>query len=366
MTDGRLIINKDLSSADGLAIDEALCESVGAGHVPPTLHLYNYTPCVILGRYQNAAASLRLDRCHAHGVGVNRRISGGGTVFMTPGQMAFALVLPNAFPGLPPSITGSFRFLAAAFARALSVFGLHAEFMGKNDLTVNGRKIAGLAISQDFDGVTFFHTSLLLDFDVPLMLDLLNLPTRNMLDRGISCFGERMTTIRDESGKNISLHEVIEAVRSGVSEVLEIPLPVAELSLREQERVAELKRLKYENEEWIYHVRAPRRRTGFAQRKTPGGLIQAHLALSGGVIETIVITGDYFSRGRDVAQIESVLRWTSPRREALEQAVAGIPATDLIHLVDLPVILDLIVEAAAASEKENGTASQAAPSSKTF
>lgn len=346
---GHVIFNKDLRSAQGLAIDEALCESVAQKKSPPALHLYNYLPCVIIGRYQNAAASLRLDRCESHGIEVNRRITGGGTVFMTPDQMAFGLVLPNNFPGLPKSIHGAFEFLAAAFARALSEFDLNAEFMGKNDLTVNGKKIAGLAISQDMENVIFFHTSLLLDFDIETMLDILNLPTQRMLDRGISCFGERMTTIRRETNKKINLETIIEAVHRGIEQELKIEFIPAELSNEEKGRVQELCREKYENDEWIYSVRTPKRCTAFAEKKTPGGLIQVHLALSGGAIESIMITGDYFSRTRDIVKLESLLKWTPAKRSIIKEKMNEFHAKDFIHKVDLPEILELIEEASSKS-----------------
>lgn len=347
---GRCVKNNNLSSSLGLSIDEALCESASKGESSPALHLYNYAPCVIIGRYQNAAACLRLDRCEARGIEVNRRITGGGAVFMTPDQIAFGLVLPNDFPGLPGTIHGAFEFLASAFARALSEFDLEAEFMGKNDLTVNGRKIAGLAISQDREGVTFFHTSLLLDFDLETMLDILNLPTQRLLDRGISCFGERMTTIRKETNKEIDLETVIDAVHHGIEQELKIELFPSDLSNEEKKRVQDLCREKYENDDWIYAIRAPKRRTAFAERKTPGGLIQVHLALSGGAIESLMITGDYFSRTRDIVKLESLLKWTPAKISVIHQRLAQSGAETFIHKVDLPTILDLIVQIARQSD----------------
>jgi len=336
-----------MSSAAGLAADEALARSVAVGATPPTLHLYHYVPCVILGRYQNAAASLRLDRCEARGIEVNRRATGGGTVFMSPDQLALGLFLPDGFPGLPRSIHGAFVFLAGGLARALNTFGLEADFTGKNDLTVAGRKIAGLAISQDLDGVTFFHTSLLLDFDLEAMLDILNLPTQRMLDRGISCFGQRMTTIRQEAGQGIALEQVQEAVHRALQEHLSLDLPRGELTPDEQGQVRTLLNEKYENEEWIYGIRAPKRRMAYAERHTRGGLLQAHLSLSGGAIEMVLITGDYFSRTRDVAKLESALKYCRADRVGLEQRLDEAQASSFIHRVDLPVMVDLILEAAA-------------------
>jgi lipoate---protein ligase len=351
---GRYIHHGPLPSGQGLAIDETLARSVSQGESVPVLHLYSYIPSVILGRYQNASASLRLDRCEALGIEVNRRATGGGTVFMTRDQVAFGLFLPDDFPGLPRTIQGAFEFLAAAFARSLRQYGLEAEFRGKNDLTVNGKKIAGLAISQDMEGVTFFHTSLLLDFDLETMLEILNLPVQKMLDRGISCFGQRMTTIRQETGKEISLAEMQQAVRRSVGEQLGLELIEEQLSEAEQKQIEKLLCEKYENEEWTYSTRSLKGRMAFAEMTTPGGLLQAHLSLSGGVIDILIITGDYFSRTRDIARLESSLKYCRADRQGLEKRLQETGAQSFIHQVDLPRIVDLIEKAVHDSKKGQG------------
>jgi len=355
---GRLIRNRDLGSGRGLATDDALAVSVAARRSPPVLHLYNYVPSVIVGRYQNVAASLRLDRCEARRIEVNRRTTGGGTVFMTPDQVAFGLFLPDDYPGLPNSVRGAFEFLAAGFARSLRDFGLEAEFQGRNDLAVDGKKIAGLAISQDVDGLTYFHTSLLVGFDLECMLDILNLPTRKMLDKGISCFGQRMTTIREASGKVVTLEETQESVLRAMTEYLSIGFEPGPLTDEEAGQVEELLRERYGNDEWIYGQRAPKGRMAFAERTTPGGLIQVHLSLTGGAIDTLLVTGDYFSKTRDIAKLESMLKYVRADRERLEQKIKEINALEFIHRVDLPVILDLIEEAVEKSRavEKTGTA----------
>lgn len=349
---GRLLRHERLDGATGLAVDESLVESVAAGSAPPTLHLYSYAPCVLVGRYQNTAACLRLDRCAARGIEVNRRPTGGGTVFMTPDQLAMALIVPNTLPGLPRTIRGAFEFLAAPLAEALAQFGLEARFAGKNDLAVGGRKIAGLAISQDHEAATFFHVSLLLDFDLETMLDILNLPTHRMLDRGISCFGERMTTVRGELGRAVEWSELAGAVHRAIEARLGMSFVPGPFVEGEQETIGRLLRERYHNPEWIYAARMPRRRMGYAQRRTPGGWMQTHLAVSGGVIDTLLITGDYFSRTRDVAALESLLRWTAADITAVQKRMLEMEYDFRIHQVDLETMLGMIEEALVSARQE--------------
>ncbi|GIT06484.1 MAG: hypothetical protein CM1200mP30_01140 [Pseudomonadota bacterium] len=62
--------------------------------------------------------------------------------------------------------------------KGLLVFGVNAQFRGKNDLEVEGRKIGGLGIHSNASGGYLLHCSLLVDLDVPLMLRALNFPFR--------------------------------------------------------------------------------------------------------------------------------------------------------------------------------------------
>ena len=59
--------------------------------------------------------------------------------------------------------------------RALRELGIHAKFRAKNDLEVDGRKIAGLGVYYDASGAMMFHTSLLVDLDISLMLRVLEI-----------------------------------------------------------------------------------------------------------------------------------------------------------------------------------------------
>ena len=58
----RYISHKDVSSAYGLAADEMLAHSVAYNNSVPILHLYNFLPSVIVGRYQDIEAAIEKDK----------------------------------------------------------------------------------------------------------------------------------------------------------------------------------------------------------------------------------------------------------------------------------------------------------------
>jgi lipoate---protein ligase len=335
----------DLSSADGLAGDEALAVSVAQGDSPPTLRLYQYRPSVIVGRYQNLADAVNLEECIRRGHEWNRRHTGGGTVLMGPGQVAVGLALPETGKSSLASIHKHFVFFSRILGDALARFGIDGGLMGKNDLAIAGRKVAGLAISQDVDGCAFLHCSLLLDFDVSLMVDLLNLVTRELDDRGQSCFAQRMTTVR-EHNPGVTFESMREAVLRSVEKAVGAPEKRSEWTDAEQARIADLKQTRYENDAWIYSSRVMRRWTGVAEQKTAGGSLRVYVDRSANVIDAVLITGDYFSRDIEVARLESSLRFV-PVDDLRIRSVVSQCACDSLYRVSADELTRLIAEAAA-------------------
>jgi lipoate-protein ligase A len=333
-----------LGSAEGLAGDEALAVSVGRGDVPATLHLYEYRPAVIVGRYQNLADAVNLDECVRRGHEWNRRHTGGGTVLMGPGQVAIGLALPERGKSSAASVHQHFRFFSRVLGNALSEFGVEAGLMGKNDLSIGGRKVAGLAISQDIEGCAFLHCSLLLDFDVSLMVDLLNLATRDLDDRGQSCFAQRMTTVR-EHNPAVTVPAMREALLRAVERALGVRAGRGDWTQAERAEIADLRRTRYENDEWIYSSRVMRRWTGMAERKTPGGNLRVYVDRNDSVLDAVLITGDYFTRDLDLARLESALRFVPADHARVLAAVNG-HQPETIYRVSCADLAELVLAAA--------------------
>jgi len=72
--------------------------------------------------------------------------------------------------------------------------------------------------------VSFFHTSLLVDFDIALMTDIMNTPVIKLEDKGYNCFSQRMTTVRDELGRKVSVTEMIEVIQKLLRRRIQHPL----------------------------------------------------------------------------------------------------------------------------------------------
>jgi lipoate-protein ligase A len=313
---------------------------------PPILHLYTFVPSIIVGKYQDIEAAIKLDRCHARGVEYNRRSTGGGTVIMGPEIIALGLGINVDSPFLKSgSMTGVFESIGGVLIEALEKLGIAACFRPKNDLEAGGKKIAGLSAASETGNSLLFHTSFLVDFDVELMTDIMNTPLMKLSDKGYNCFSRRMTTVRRELGKNISVPSVMDAIQDSFQAVFGIEFQEDRPDPFEKESIEKLIRERYTSRDWIFSHKHPRSRMGVGRLKTRGGLLEVYLSLSGGSIENVVITGDFFSTSGDIHRIENTLKWASAREESIHEKLSEIWHEDMIYGLDVPTLTRAILAA---------------------
>ena len=338
-------ISRPVSTAEGLALDNTLPQSVASHNSPPILHLYTFIPSVIVGKYQDIETALKLDMCRKRGIEYNRRSTGGGTVIMGPDIIALGLGINVDHPGLNGGVGGVFESLGHVLIKAIERLGVRSYFQPKNDLEVAGKKIAGLSAASETGNSLLFHTSLLVDFDIPLMTDIMNTPLIKLSDKGYNCFSQRMTTVRQELGQEIPAGSVMEAIQKSFEKEFDIRFIEDKPDEWEKKMIQSYINKRYTTSEWIFSHKHPRSRMGIGRLKTRGGLLEIYLALSGGSIENLIITGDFFSTTEDINSLEKTLKWTSAREENIEQRLSEVWRDDMIYGVDVSTLTRAIMNA---------------------
>jgi lipoate-protein ligase A len=132
-------------------------------------------PVVVVGRSTTMDEHVILDACHADGVRVIRRVSGGGTVVLGPGCLNYAIGLAVVSRPDLASVQGSFTIILGAIVSALGIAGLSIE--GTTDLAIDGRKVSGNAQRRGRRAL-IQHGTLLYDFDPALATRYLREPCR--------------------------------------------------------------------------------------------------------------------------------------------------------------------------------------------
>ena len=83
-----------------IAFDQALIDLHKAGRAPDTIRFLRFPPTALIGRHQALSREVKLDYCRANKVGVVRRVTGGGAIYLDEGQLGWELVFHRATLGI--------------------------------------------------------------------------------------------------------------------------------------------------------------------------------------------------------------------------------------------------------------------------
>ena len=348
-----------VSDSFGLATDEAMAIRVAEEKSNPILRLYTYhSHSALVGRFQRIENELNLEFCANHQMSVNRRPTGGGAILMGEDQLGVAWML-REWNGCraPRELMHQF---AAALCKGLQTFGLSPHFRGKNDLEVDGRKIAGLGIHHNASGGFLFHCSLLVGLDVPLMLSALNVPVEKLEAKQLQSIKGRITTVRREQHQSICLDEVRETMKTAFSSHFGIAFEKSTYSAEEKIAIDELESSKYLNPEWIYQKVEVPDLFGESKQMTPSGLLDVRVTLAGRQLKAVFLGGDFFAGESAVADIEGSLRWYSSEADSVRKTLEVIYLKREEELSFLPIqtVCKAIGKAAASAKaiSESNTA----------
>lgn len=296
-----------------IAFDQALIETHQAGLIPDTLRFLQFPPSVLVGRHQAISHELNLDACKAAGVGIGRRITGGGALYLDEGQFGWELVFHKNTLGIA-SLGELAREICEAAAVGLSKLGVDVRYRPRNDLEVDGRKIGGTG--GFFDGDTIFYQgTTLVEMDGARMAALLNIPAAKLAKHGQSSGAQRIVTLKELfDGNPPKIGEVQEAMLEGFAERLGISPEWGTISEPEEQAAKALFDSEIGTDAFVYEIddqeHVPGVLTG--SHTGQGGIVTAYLRLEGASqdrIREIVMTGDFFvTPPNTVLNLEAALR----------------------------------------------------------
>ncbi len=195
----QLIREAPLAPALNLALDEVLTRRVGAGERPPTLRFWAWAaPAVIIGRFQSVRNEVDEAAARELGVGVVRRISGGGAMFVEPGStITYSLYLPESLvEGL--SFPDSYAACDSWVVEALRELGVDAWYAPLNDITSAEGKIGGAAQARRAHAV-LHHTTVSYEMAADRMLRVLRIGQEKLSDKGIASAAKRVSPLRRQT-----------------------------------------------------------------------------------------------------------------------------------------------------------------------
>jgi len=189
------------SPAMQMAIDEVLARQVSTGRRNPSLRIWEWASnAVIIGSFQSLRNEVDLEAAARHDVTVVRRISGGGAMFVEPGNtITYSLYVPGSLvEGL--SFQASYAFLDDWVLGALADVGITAKYVPLNDIASPAGKIAGAAQKRLAGGGVLHHVTMAYDIDADKMLDVLRIGREKLSDKGIKSARKRVDPLRRQTG----------------------------------------------------------------------------------------------------------------------------------------------------------------------
>jgi len=234
-----------------MALEKVLLESCAKNIAPDTLHFLEFFPCVLLGYSQSVQDEVHEDFCKTNGIEINRRISGGGCIYMDDGTLGWEIIAKKGASGLkgtsgiPGSLNEMYRLLCGALVTAFLKLGIKACYRPLNDVEVDGKKISGTG-GTELDDAFIFHGSILVNSSPETMAKALKVPVKKHHE------GQKRTvSMRELLGYVPRMDDVKNCLAQAFAETLGIEFAKGCLTQEEIKILNEELPL-FSSNEWIY------------------------------------------------------------------------------------------------------------------
>ena len=230
-----------------MALDEVLLDAVSAGQRAPTLRIWEWAgPAVVMGRFQSLRNEVDAEGARRHGIEVVRRISGGGAMFIEPGNtITYSIVAPlTMVEGM--SFEQAYALMDAWVLAALGELGIQAWYQPLNDIASPAGKIAGAAQARRGKAV-LHHVTMAYDIDAAKMLEVLRIGREKLSDKGTASAQKRVDPLRSQTGlaREAVIARLVESFRQRHG-----GLAIGALHAEELERAQALADNKFATAEW--------------------------------------------------------------------------------------------------------------------
>jgi lipoate-protein ligase A len=296
-----------------IALGQALVERHAAGELPDTLRFLRFPPTALVGRHQALRQEVDVEWCRNHDIGIVRRITGGGAIYLDPDQLGWELVLDRRH--LPHRDLASLAAsLCEAAAAGLQELGVDARYRPRNDIEVEGRKISGTG--GFFDGDTlFFQGTVLVDLDPVTMTSALRVPRAKLARHDLDAAEQRVVTLRQLLGDDCPDLDHVQAVLSeAFAGALGKTLRAADINGATRALAQSFYEEEIGTDSFVDEISQPAGDPELAKGFStgPGGTIEVYVRRQGPGghrLGAVLVTGDFFvTPPRVIYDLEAALR----------------------------------------------------------
>lgn len=284
-----------------------------------TLFLARNEPAVVIGKYQDAYVEVDLDYLRSHHIALMRRAAGGGAVYTDLGNFVYMFHVVEADD---QHYWLDFKHYAKPLVATLKELGIEeVGVSGRNDVTIDGKKVSGMAAFQMKNRFSLGGT-LLYDVDTETAGRVLTPLRSKYASKGLSSVGSRIMDVKqalDALGKSVSVDEFTDLWLKnmfGVDSVDDIPR--AKLSDADWAAIDKLVAERYGNDDWNYGSRAHYEH--YVSHHFKRGTVAFNYDIADGKLSNFTVYGDFFTQVQDISSKEAGLIGTEMDEEALKEA----------------------------------------------
>lgn len=257
-TIGRLLNMGKNSAAMNMAIDEAIL-AVQKEQANPTLRFYGWAqPAFSFGYFQDIASEVDIDECHAAGIELVKRMTGGGTV-VHGWELTYTLVLPRGAGEI--GVSEAYQRIGQSLVKAFQKLGVPAQCYAADadtsqsaqnicltnpaeyDVMCKDKKLAGVSVRRNRDGILFQGY---ISLDMPPAAILARV-SKDLKVQKMLC--EKSAAINTD-GRFVTRDALIQAISETFD--LEIAFKSGKLSLMERAQADTLAETKYATTAWNF------------------------------------------------------------------------------------------------------------------